>query len=92
MGSDPESFFRPPSLTAVISHYILPYMLAAKTTLYIPDELFHSAQMYTGIREKTRLVQEGLKALIREKSAERLALLGGTDPKAEGPIRKKTGK
>ncbi|EPG64592.1 toxin-antitoxin system, antitoxin component, ribbon-helix-helix domain protein [Leptospira wolffii serovar Khorat str. Khorat-H2] len=48
--------------------------------------------MYTGIQEKTRLVQEGLKALIREKSAERLALLGGTDPKAEGPIRKKAGK
>ncbi|TGK07723.1 DUF2191 domain-containing protein [Leptospira semungkisensis] len=64
-------------------------MLAVKTTLYIPDELIHSAQMYTGIQEKTRLVQEGLRALIREKSAERLALLGGSDPKAEGPTRRK---
>ncbi|MGJ4745087.1 type II toxin-antitoxin system VapB family antitoxin [Leptospira sp. SA-E8] len=67
-------------------------MIAVKTTLYIPDELISSAQDYTGILEKTRLVQEGLRALIREKSAERMALLGGSDPKAEGPIRKKISK
>ncbi|TGM90004.1 type II toxin-antitoxin system VapB family antitoxin [Leptospira licerasiae] len=67
-------------------------MIAVKTTLYIPDELISSAQDYTGILEKTRLVQEGLRALIREKSAERMALLGGSDPKAEGPVRKKSPK
>ncbi|TGL63633.1 type II toxin-antitoxin system VapB family antitoxin [Leptospira sarikeiensis] len=67
-------------------------MIAVKTTLYIPDELISSAQTYTGISEKTRLVQEGLRALIREKSAERMALLGGSDPKAEGPTRKKSTK
>ncbi|PJZ68803.1 DUF2191 domain-containing protein [Leptospira perolatii] len=60
-----------------------------KTTLYIPDELLASAQQYTGIEEKTRLVQEGLKALIREKAAERLALLGGSESNASAPERRK---
>ncbi|MCC6275597.1 MAG: type II toxin-antitoxin system VapB family antitoxin [Leptospiraceae bacterium] len=60
-----------------------------KTSLYISEELLKEAITYSGIKEKTRLVQEGLKALIREKSKERLILLGGSDPKAKAPKRKR---
>ncbi|MBE7412253.1 MAG: type II toxin-antitoxin system VapB family antitoxin [Leptospiraceae bacterium] len=60
-----------------------------KTSLYISDELLKEAKLYSGIEEKTRLVQEGLKALIREKSKERLILLGGSDPKAKAVKRKR---
>mgnify|MGYP001565052312 CR=1 FL=1 len=59
-----------------------------KTSLYLPEELLKEAKFYSGIEEKTRLVQEGLKALIREKSKERLILLGGSDKKAKAPKRR----
>jgi len=34
----------------------------------------------TGVKEKSVLVREGLKALIERESARRLARLGGTEP------------
>ena len=53
-----------------------------RTTLNIDDDLFAQAVELTGIKEKTALVRESLKALIERESARRLALLGGTDPSA----------
>jgi hypothetical protein len=38
---------------------------------------------YSGIKEKTGVLQEGLRALIREKAAERIRKLGGSDKKAK---------
>lgn len=60
-----------------------------KTTLYIPEDLLSQAMEYSGIKEKTRVLQEGLRALIREKAAERILKLGGSDKKAKKIPRKK---
>jgi hypothetical protein len=54
-----------------------------KTTLYIPDELINRAREYSGIKEKTALLKEALNALIREKAAQRIIELGGSDKKAK---------
>ena len=50
-----------------------------RTTLALDDELLAKAQDYTGLREKSALVREALKALIERESARRLARLGGTE-------------
>jgi hypothetical protein len=42
--------------------------------------LIGRASELTGIREKTALVNEGLRALIERESTKRLANLGGTMP------------
>jgi Arc/MetJ family transcription regulator len=51
-----------------------------RTTLALDDELLEKAQAYTGLREKSALVREALRALIERESARRLARLGGSDP------------
>ena len=51
-----------------------------RTTINLDDELLKEAEELTGVRERTALVREGLKALIERESARRLALLGGTEP------------
>jgi Arc/MetJ family transcription regulator len=51
-----------------------------RTTLALDDELLEKAQAYTGLREKSALVREALKALIERESARRLARLGGSEP------------
>lgn len=50
-----------------------------RTTLNIEDELLAKAQRVSGVKERTALVREGLKALIERDSARRLAKLGGTE-------------
>ncbi len=47
------------------------------------------AQALTGIREKTGVVHEGLRALIARESARRLAALGGSDRRATAPPRRR---
>lgn len=51
-----------------------------RTTLALDDELLAKAQDCSGLREKSALVREALKALIERESARRLARLGGTQP------------
>ena len=57
--------------------------LAMRTTLNIDDDLLKNAKALCGIKEKTALVREGLKALIERESARRLARLGGSEPQLE---------
>ena len=52
-----------------------------RTTLNIDDGLLLEAERLTGVSEKTALVRAGLKALIEQESARRLAKLGGTEKK-----------
>ena len=60
-----------------------------RTTLALDDELLAEAEFYTGIREKSALVREALKALIEREAARRLARLGGSQPDlAEIPRRR----
>ena len=60
-----------------------------KTTLNLKEELIKKAQELTGIKEKTSLVHMGLQALIQQISRERLIKLGGSDPKASAPVRRR---
>jgi Arc/MetJ family transcription regulator len=61
-----------------------------RTTLNIDDDLYAKAVELTGVHEKTALLREGLKALIERESAQRLALLGGTEPKIEQVSRRQS--
>jgi Arc/MetJ family transcription regulator len=54
-----------------------------RTTLNIDDQLYEEAVRLTGIKEKTALLRESLKALIQRESAKRLSQLGGTEPQIE---------
>ena len=60
-----------------------------RTTLALDDELVAQAQDLTGLKEKSSLVREALKALIERESARRLARLGGSDPDAGAPPRRR---
>ena len=51
-----------------------------RTTLAIDDALLAKASGLTGLKERSALVREGLKALIERESARRLARLGGSEP------------
>jgi Arc/MetJ family transcription regulator len=51
-----------------------------RTTLAIDDALLAKASGLTGLKERSTLVREGLKALIERESARRLARLGGSEP------------
>ena len=54
-----------------------------RTTLNIDDQLYEEAVRLTGVKEKTALLREGLKALIQRESAKRLSQLGGTEPQLD---------
>jgi Arc/MetJ family transcription regulator len=51
-----------------------------RTTINIDDELLSKAAEYTGVKQKTRLVNMGLKVLVKQAASKRLAALGGTAP------------
>lgn len=51
-----------------------------RTTVNIDDKLMETAHRLTGIEEKAALLRAGLKALIEQESARRLANLGGSEP------------
>ncbi|HEU5018355.1 MAG TPA: type II toxin-antitoxin system VapB family antitoxin [Pseudolabrys sp.] len=59
-------------------------------TLALDDELVAKAQAFTGVREKSALIREALKALIERESARRLARLGGTEPGLKAPPRRRS--
>jgi Arc/MetJ family transcription regulator len=61
-----------------------------KTTLNLDDALLGEARRLTRIEEKTALVHEGLRALVARESAHRLAALGGSDPAAAAPARRRS--
>ena len=60
-----------------------------RTTLALDDNLLEQAQLMTGLKEKSALLREALKALIERESARRLALLGGTEPELEAAPRRR---
>ncbi len=54
-----------------------------RTTVTLDEALVKKAMDYTGISERSALLQAGLKLLIQREAARRLALLGGSDPDAQ---------
>jgi Arc/MetJ family transcription regulator len=61
-----------------------------RTTMALDDELVAEAQALTGLKEKSGLVREALKALIERESARRLARLGGSEPDLKAPPRRRS--
>jgi Arc/MetJ family transcription regulator len=62
-----------------------------RTTVTIDDELLARATELTGITERSALLRDGLKTLIRVESARRLAALGGSDSDAIAAPRQRDG-
>lgn len=60
-----------------------------RTTLSLDDQLLDQAQRVTGLKEKSALIREALKALIERESARRLAQLGGSEPAIEASPRRR---
>ena len=60
-----------------------------RTTVTLDDDLLAKAEEYTGIKERSTLIREALKALVAREAARRLALMGGSDPKAQMPPRRR---
>ncbi len=50
-----------------------------RTTINLDDELLEEARRITGMKGRTALIHEGLRALIERESARRLARLGGSE-------------
>ncbi len=50
-----------------------------RTTVTLDEGLLADAERLTGLRQRTALILEGLKALIERESAQRLARLGGSE-------------
>ena len=63
-----------------------------RTTVNLDDALLADAEKYTGIKEKTALLNASLKALVEREAARRLARLGGTEPQFRAPPRRRFGK
>lgn len=49
-----------------------------RTTVALDDELLAKAQEFTGVREKSALINRALKILVEREAALRLARLGGS--------------
>ena len=60
-----------------------------RATITLEDDLVAEAQGLTGLKEKSALVREALKALIERESARRLARLGGSEPDLRAPRRRR---
>jgi Arc/MetJ family transcription regulator len=61
-----------------------------RITINLDEQLIERAQRVTGTQERTALIHEGLRALIARESARRLAHLGGSDPGAKAPARRRS--
>jgi Arc/MetJ family transcription regulator len=60
-----------------------------RTTVVLDDALVDEAQRLSGTTERTALLREALTALIERESARRLALLGGSEPRATAAPRRR---
>ena len=57
--------------------------------MILDEALVEKARKLTGIAGKTAVVHAGLRALIEQRSAARLAALGGTDRRARAARRRR---
>jgi Arc/MetJ family transcription regulator len=60
-----------------------------RTTIALDDEQLAKAQEFTGLKEKSAIVREALKALIEREASRRLARLGGSQPQLKAPPRRR---
>ena len=62
-----------------------------RTTITIDDELLAKAKRYANIEETSAMIREALKTYVQLEAARRLAKLGGCDPNAKLPPRRRFG-
>lgn len=60
-----------------------------RTTVTLDDELLAEASEATGVHERSRLLHDGLRALIARENARALIAMGGTDPTASAAPRRR---
>jgi Arc/MetJ family transcription regulator len=60
-----------------------------RTTVNLDERLLEEAQRLTGTSERSALIHDGLRALIAQASARRLARLGASDKAAKAPARRR---
>ncbi len=63
-----------------------------RTTVTLDDKLVSTAQEYSGLTEKSALIEVALKSYVELEASRRLARLGGTQPKLKAPPRRRFGK
>jgi len=61
-----------------------------RTTVNLDESLLDRAQQLSGLTERSALLREALNALIARESAQRLAMLGGSEPLIEPVARRKS--
>ncbi len=61
-----------------------------RTTINIDDKLLEEATVATGETERTRLVHDGLRALIARENARAIIALRGSEPDAWIPERRRS--
>ena len=61
-----------------------------RTTVALDDDLLKTATELSGIEGTAAVLREALRALIQREAALRLARLGGSDPNAEAPPRRRS--
>ena len=62
---------------------------AMRTTITLDDRLLEEARAATGEKERNRLIHDGLRALIARENARAIIALGGSDPDAWIPERRR---
>ncbi len=60
-----------------------------RTTINLDENLLAEAQRVAGMKKRTALIHEGLRALIERESARRLARLGGSEPQLQSVPRRR---
>lgn len=61
-----------------------------RASVTLDDELLKSAEEYTGITERGKLLREALKAIIAREAGRRLVALAGSAPNMEDVRRRRT--
>jgi Arc/MetJ family transcription regulator len=60
-----------------------------RTTVTLDDSLVAEASKVTGVKERSKLLHDGLRALIARENARAIIALGGSDPDAWIPERRR---
>lgn len=61
-----------------------------RTTITLDDHLLDEAIEATGVKERSQLIHDGLRALIARENARAIIALGGSDPDAWIPERRRS--
>jgi len=61
-----------------------------RTTVTLDDDLLDQAHKISGLTERSQLLRQALLALVQRESAQRLALLGGTEPQLKAAARRQS--